>query len=79
MFIEFIFSERAALAAVYELELEEEFEQVRIANKRVITVLQLSRPYVRANILAIIGDSFRLNRSEARALLESLSASYTGE
>lgn len=72
LLIEFILSERAALVAFYEPELEKEEGHYRVNAKDPITVLELSRAYVRGDIYEIAWDALNLTRKESVRLLEPM-------
>jgi hypothetical protein len=72
LLIEFILSERAALVAFYEPELEKTEGHNRIAAKHLIAVLELSRAYVRGDIYEIAWDALKLTRKESVRLLEPM-------
>jgi hypothetical protein len=72
LLIEFILSERAALVALYEPELEKAEGHYRIAAKHPIAVLELSRAYVRGDIYEIAWDALKLTRKESVRLLEPM-------
>jgi hypothetical protein len=72
LLIEFILSGNAALVALYEPQIEEEEGHYVVASKHPITVLELSRAYVRGDIYEIAQDALGLTRVEAKKLLEPM-------
>ncbi len=72
MLIEFILSGNASIVAIAEPALTETGGRMRVASRRQIAVLHLSRTYVRGNIYEIAWDALRLERKESRALLEPM-------
>jgi hypothetical protein len=72
LLIEFILSEKAALVAFFEPEIKVEEGHYRVTAKRPITVLELSRAYVRGDIYEIAWDALTLTREESEKLLEPM-------
>lgn len=72
MLIEFILSETASIVAISEPELERANGHLRIVSKRPITVLDLSRAYVRGDIREIARDALGVGEKESKDLLEPL-------
>lgn len=72
LLIEFILSEKAALVAFFEPEIKEDRGHFRVIAKRPITVLELSRAYVRGDIYEIAWDALMLTREESKAVLDPI-------
>ncbi len=72
LLIEFILTRRASIVVLYEPSLSGPEEEYRIASKRPIAVLELSRTYVRGDIYEIARDALRLDGKEAAKVLEAV-------
>ncbi len=72
MLIEFILSPDASLVAFAEPQVEVADGHMRVAARRPIAILELSRRYVRGDIYEIARDALGLGRREAREILEPL-------
>jgi hypothetical protein len=72
MLIEFILSDGASIVSLSEPVLGEDGPRLRVVSRRPISVLELSRTYVRGNIYEIAWDALKLGKKESRALLEPL-------
>ncbi len=72
MLIEFILSRDASIVAIAEPTLAQADGHMRVASRRQIAVLPLSRVYVRGNIYEIAWDALKLDRKESRSLLEPM-------
>jgi len=72
MLIEFILSGDASIVAIAEPTLVEKGGRMRVASRRQIAVLPLSRAYVRGNIYEIAWDALKLDREESFGLLEPM-------
>jgi hypothetical protein len=70
--IEFILSEDASIVAFYEPALEETEEGFGIASKRLISILELSRAYVRGDIYEIAWDALKIKKEESAMVLDPL-------
>lgn len=72
MLIEFILSGDASIVAIAEPTLVEKGGRMRVASRRQIAVLPLSRAYVRGNIYEIAWDALKLTREDSWSLLEPM-------
>jgi hypothetical protein len=72
MLIEFILSGDASIVAIAEPALVEKGGRMRVASRRQIAVLPLSRAYVRGNIYEIAWDALKLGREDSWSLLEPM-------
>lgn len=72
MLIEFILSGDASIVAIAEPALVEKGGRMRVASRRQIAVLPLSRAYVRGNIYEIAWDALKLTREDSWSLLEPM-------
>lgn len=72
LLIEFVLTKRASIVVLYEPSLSGPEEDYRIASKRLIAVLELSRDYVRGDIYEIAWDALKLEKKEAVKVLEAV-------
>jgi len=72
MLIEFILSGDASIVAIAEPTLVEKGGRMRVASRRQIAALPLSRAYVRGNIYEIAWDALKLDREESWGILEPM-------
>jgi hypothetical protein len=72
LLIEFILAERAALVALYEPQIAGGEPRFRLTGRRRLALLELSRAYVRGDLLEIAVDALQLSRQEAEGVLGPL-------
>ncbi|HYC53575.1 MAG TPA: hypothetical protein VEL28_01350 [Candidatus Binatia bacterium] len=72
LLIEFLLSKDAAAVVLSEFELDGGGDDLRIASRRPMAVLELSRDYVRRNMRLIIEDSFKKQDAELQNLIAML-------
>lgn len=70
MLIEFVLEPTVALVAIYEPQVQETGDELTIAGKRPLAILQPSRYYVFENMKLIVADSLELSGSEIDALFD---------
>jgi hypothetical protein len=72
LLVEFILSDRAARVEIGEPLVEERNLELIVTASRRLELLELSRPYVERNMTLIVADSFGIEESEARTLLDTV-------
>jgi hypothetical protein len=70
MLIEFVLQPTVALVAVYEPQVRETGDELRITGKQPLAILQPSRYYVFEDMKLIVADSLELSGSEIDALFD---------